>query len=130
MKYLIAIVLVFAFTVQSAFAEDIVHVKKGDAAPYDGYLLDQEKANKVRDQALDNEGLVKTNESLNKSIILYKSNQDLLTQENDILLKKDIELTKTLNDTRTTSDWVKVGYFVLGVVVVSAGVYGASHLSR
>ena len=47
-----------------------------------------------------------------------------------MLLNQNIELTKTLNDTRETSDWVKVGYFVLGIAVTGAAVYGASKLSK
>lgn len=130
MKLLIASILVFTLTIQSALANQSVELDKGQPAPYPGVLLDKEKSKEIRDELIEKDGLVKTNESLNKSIQLYRSNEDLQNQKSDILLKQNIELTKTLNDTRSVSGWEKVGFFILGVAITSAAVYGASKLAR
>jgi hypothetical protein len=133
MKLLIAAILLFSFTVQSALANDAITVKEGQVVtkPFDGgTLMDKEMAEKVRDELIEKDYLEKTNESLNKTIILHRSNEEILTNQKGILLNQNIELTKTLNDTRSVSGWEKVGYFVLGVVVTSAAVYGAARLAK
>lgn len=130
MKLFITSLILLAFTIQSALADQSVNINKGEKAPYTGVLLDQEKAEKLRDELIEKDALVKTNESLNKSIILYKSNEEILSGQKDMLLKQNISLTETLNDTRTTSDLVKVGYFVLGVAVTGLAVYGAAKIAK
>jgi len=129
-KLFLTSLLIFAFTIQCALANQSVELDKGQLAPFPGTLLDKETANKVKNELIEKDALVKTNESLNRSIKLYKDNQDILGDQKDMLIKQNIELTKTLNDARDTSDWVKVGYFVLGVVVTGAAAYGASRLVK
>lgn len=133
MKLLIATILLFAFTIQSAFADNVVTVKEGYVVPkeyHQGTLMDKEKAEKVRDELIDKDTLKKTNDSLNKSILIYKSNEEIFNNQKDMLIKQNIALTETLNDSRETSGWVKVGYFVLGIAVTSAAVYGAAKLAK
>lgn len=130
MKILIASILIFVFTVQSALANQAVELDKGQPAPYPGTLLDKEKSKEIRDELIEKDGLVKTNESLNKSINLYKSNEEILGKQKDLLLNQNIELTKVLNDTRSMNGWERVGFFILGVAITSAAVYGASKLAR
>jgi len=126
-------ILVFAFTVNTALADQAVTVRAGDVIKpeYDrGTLFDREKAEKVKDELIEKDGLVKQVESYDKTIKLYRSNEEILNGQKDMLLKQNIELTKTLNDTRETSDWLKIGYFVLGIGVAGIAVYGASRLSK
>lgn len=130
MKLFITTLLIFAFTIQCAIADNAVELDKGQPAPFPGTLLDKETSQKVKNDLIERDALKSTNESLNRSIKLYKDNQNILHDQKDMLLNQNIELTKTLNDTRETSDWVKVGYFVLGIVITGAGVYGASKLSK
>lgn len=127
MKALIILMLLIA---QPVFADTAQNISKGQPAPYDGVIMDKERSEKVRDELIDKDALVKTNESLNKSIKLYQSNEDILNGQKQLLLNQNIELTKTLNDTRETSTLTKVGFFLLGVAVTSAAVYGATRLAK
>lgn len=111
-----------------AFADQAQSIKLGQPAPYDGTIMDKEKSEKIRDQLIERDAFEKQNQSYEKSINLYKTNETLYRGENDMLLHQNIDLTKTLNDQRTTSDWVKVGYFVLGIVITAAAVKGAASL--
>lgn len=133
MKTIITSLLIATLTVQSAFADQAVTVKTGDVVSpaYDrGTLLDREKAEKIKDELIEKDGLVKQVESYDKTIKLYRSNEDILNSQKDMLVKQNIELTRTLNDTREMSDWTKIGYFVLGVGIAGLGVYGASRLAK
>lgn len=133
MKIFIATILIFLFTIQTAIADTAITVKTGDtvAKEYDGGLLmDKEKTTKIKQELIEKDGLVQLNESLNKSIKLYRSNEDILLEQKDTVLKQNIELSKTLNETRTVSGLEKVGYFILGVAVTGAAVWGASKLAR
>lgn len=125
MKKLIALILLIS---TPAFADQALPIKSGQPAPYDGVVLDNEKANKVKDQLIERDEFEKLNQSYQKSIDLYKANEVIYSQENSLLLNSNVNLSKELSNSRGTSDWVKVGYFVLGIAVVSAGVYGASRL--
>ena len=128
-KILICITLISLIST-NCYADQAVEVKKGDIVPYDGSLLDREKANKIRDELIEKDGLVRTNESLNKSIQLYRSNELIYNDQKKLLLDQNIELTKTLNDTRETSTFTKVLYFLGGVALTGAAVYGASRLVK
>lgn len=130
MKLAVTTLLVFAFTIECAIADTAVNINKGEPAPYTGVLLDLEKAEKIRDELIDKDTLQKTNESLNKSILLYKSNEEILSNHKNLLLNQNMELTKTLNDTRETSGWVKAAYFVLGMAATGAAVHFATKLTR
>lgn len=133
MKLLIAVILVFAMTIQAALADSAITVKEGFVVPKEynqGTLMDKDKAEKVRDELIEKDVLQKTNDSLNKSLLIHRSNEDILNNQKDMLIKQNIALTETLNDSRETSGWVKVGYFVLGIAVTSAAVYGAAKLAK
>lgn len=129
MTKIIAILLI----IKQAYAGSAITVRTGDVVKpefNEGTLLDKEQANKIKDQLIERDSLEKQNNSFEKSIELYKKNEKLYQDENSLLLNRNIELTKTLNDTRQTSDLVKVGYFLLGVTVTGLAVYGASRLTK
>lgn len=129
-KWIIATVLVLALSIQSAYGGQISDVKKGQPAPHDGVLFDPDEANKVKRDLIDKDTLEKINESYKKSMDLYKSNEEILQDQKKRLMDQNVELTRTLNDTRQTSDLTKILYFVLGVTLTGAAVYGASRLNR
>ena len=127
MKKFIAILLILS---QPAFADQALPIKLGNPAPFDGTILDKEKAEKVKDQLIDADACKLENDSFQKSVDLYKNNQVIYNQENSLLLGRNVELSKALSEAKETSDWTKIGYFALGIIVVSAGVYGASRLGK
>lgn len=127
MKFILILLLIVS---QPAFADTAINVSKGEIVPYEGTLMDKERSKKIRDELIDKDALEKTNESLNKSILLYKANEEQYMGQKKLLVDQNIELTKVLNDTRETSGWLKVGYFVLGMAVTGLAVYGATKLAK
>jgi hypothetical protein len=127
---LISLLLIISTT---ANAGNAITVKTGDVvspAFNEGTLVDKDQANRIKDQLVERDGLSKENESYKKSIDLYKSNEVIYLDQKGMLLKQNIELTKTLNDTRETSNWTKIGYFVLGVAVTGLAVSAAVKLTK
>lgn len=132
-KIITTLSLVSFLMTSVCYADNVIKVQTGHVVTKEyneGVLMDREKADKVRDELIEKDALVKTNESLNKSLILYRSNEDILNGQKKLLLDQNIELTKTLNDTRETSTLVKVGYFIGGVALTGLAVYGATRLAK
>lgn len=126
MKKLITLLLLIS---SPAFADSAITVRTGDVVgpSFDkGTLLDAPQARKIQDQLIERDALQKENESFQRSVELFKENQKLYQEENTLLLNRNIEVTRALNDARSTSDWVKGLYFVLGLGVM----YGGYHLAK
>ncbi len=126
MKKLIAILLILS---TPAYADNAITVRTGDVVTKEfdqGTLLDKGQANKIKDELIEKDGLVKENESFKKSVDLYESNKKLYQEENALLLNRNIQLTETVNSTRTTSTLEKIGYVLLGAAMI----YGGSRLTR
>lgn len=130
MKKLILMLMLVSLIPVSSFANQAYDIKAGQPAPVDGVLFDKEKANEIKNELIEKDGLVRTNNSLNKTIELQTKNNELTNQTNEILMGRNLELTKSLNDSRETSTFTKVLYFVGGVVITGAAVWGATRLNR
>lgn len=128
MKKLVALLLILS---TPAYADNAITVHTGDVVSKEfneGTLLDKGQANKLKDQLIERDGFEKQNESYKKSVELYKTNEAILYNQKDTLLNQNMELSKTLNDTRTTSNWERFGYVLLGVAITAVAVKGASSL--
>jgi hypothetical protein len=130
MKKFIALLMILS---TPAFADPVhaIKVHTGDIVTpqYDqGTLLDAPQATKLTNQLIDADACTKENESFQKSVDLYKANQVIYNQENSLLLSRNVELSKTLNEAKSTSNWEKVGYFALGIAATSLAIYGAKQL--
>ena len=66
----------------------------------------------------------------NKSIDLYKKNEDVQNQKVNILLEQNDKLAKSLGDARSVSTFERVAWFIGGMLVTSAAVFGASKLAK
>lgn len=112
----------------SALAQDAVDLTKGQPAPMDGTLMSKAKAKKIQQELIEADNLQDQNDSLNKSVGLYKANEQNYLDQNKLLLNQNVELTKTVMSTRETSEITKAFWFFTGIVVTGAAVYGASRL--
>lgn len=104
-------------------ADTAVYLPKGSTTPFDGYLIDQEKADKVRNNKIDLD-------TANKIIESYK-NEELFWQER-LKNSRDSEqaMAKRLVDMQDNSVFSKVGYFVLGAAAATLVAYGAARAVR
>ena len=125
MKF-IAILLLIS---QTAMAGNAITVKTGDVvspAFNEGTLLDKEQANKIKDQLIERDGFERENQSYKRSIELYDKNSVIYQNQNDLLLNRNIQLTESLNKSRTTSTLELIGYMALGALII----YGGSRVTR
>lgn len=122
MKTLIAIIILSLNA--TSFAEETVkYIDQGTPAPFSGYLMNDERAKRVRDISIDLESTKKINA--------------LLTEEKGILTQRLTEskehidyLSKELISTRDMSFLPKAGYFLLGAVLTGLVSYGAAKAIR
>ena len=101
-------------------------LKKGQAAPFDGVLVTNEQANKIKDALIDNDGLKKINEYQATTIDLQKKNADVDAQKITLLSQQNDKLSTTLESTRQFNTWEKVLFIGLGIVAAGVGAYAFS----
>lgn len=116
-------ILLITCLVTPAFADQSVLLDKGTPAPFSGFLLDKEKAGKVRLLDLDYQESLKTQGYLKADNDLYVKRLENMTTEND-------RLAKQVQDSRTTGIWSTIGIFLLGSAATIAMTYGVSHAIR
>ena len=110
-----------------AHADEAIVINKGQAAPFTGLLLTEEKANTVYND-LNKYKLL--NESLEKTVVLYKQNEDLYDKKITVLLEQNDKLAENLQQARSTSNWEKVLWFTLGFFSVGLGIYGVKTITK
>lgn len=115
MKYT-TLILILSLSIP-AFAEDSIYLEKEQKAPYSGILLPKEKVQELRVNT-------ELKESLERSIILYKQNEEIY-QKNQTLL---IEQNQSLIKSRGMTDLEKVLWLVGGVLLTGISVWGAGQL--
>lgn len=122
-KSIIYLILLTYSISRFAIAETDPHFEnKGYTLTQDSWVFSPDKAKSVRDRLIDLETTSKINESLNKSLELYKSNEQLQQNKINLLLEQNDKLAVRLNDSQSLNNWEKFGLFVLGIVAtVGAG---------
>lgn len=91
----------------------MVYVEKDRPAPFSGYLMNQERVERVRNISLELSSQQKIN--------------DLLKQENSMLLEK---YNAYKQPPKEQSMVEKVGYFLLGVGVTTIAVFGVKKATQ
>lgn len=117
-----AIILSLCLTMSSICGADncdVAPIKKGAAAPCDGYFFNKEAENQA-EQARDNVDVYR------KLAIEETSKANLLQDENDVLQKRlniYVQESKSLSQEKaksdTTESLLRIGYFSLGVIVTA-----------
>lgn len=123
LKKTIAFLLLLTYSSVYSFADQVSELKKGQPAPYDGILLDQEKANKAANILLERDLLKELNASYEKTMNLYKINTEHIKHQNNILLEQNDKLALQLKESQSLNTWERIGLVTLGVLItVGAGI--------
>jgi hypothetical protein len=119
MKYSLILLLISNL----ALADDAKYLRQNDLAPFSGYLISPEKAEKIRLMDID----------LNTSRKIVEG----LNEENQILdlrlkaAKDHIDFqAKELVEARDQGFFTKTGYFLLGAIITGLISYGAAQAYR
>lgn len=118
----LSIILITLLSLNS-FAQNAVHLNKGDSAPFEGNLLTIETTKQLYDDSLEKS-------SLQKQLDLTNSNNNLLSQEKQILLDQNQKLVQTDMAERSLTNWERVGYFAGGILLTALAVKGAMSLKQ
>lgn len=113
-----------------AYAEDPVLLQKNDPAPYAGFLLSRETLQPLYNAVLERDNYKAVNESLKTSLTLEQSNNTRKDNQIDILLQQNDKLAKATYDSQSMNNWVKVGYFIGGILVTGLAIKGLHEVYR
>lgn len=113
-----------------SFAQDIVVLKKGEPAPFDGVFFSKEAEVKLRQVALDKQALEKQNLTLKDLAVFYEDQSNIMRQRISVQQDQNINLSKQLYDQRSGNFWENAMYFGIGVFVTGAMSYAAFQIYR
>lgn len=120
MKHLLILILALS---NVCYADQSTLLEKDQKAPYTGYLLDQDKAEKVHAMSLNYQEALDNEKYLTDTNAIYVKRIELVSTEND-------KLAKQVAEQRDSSIWSKLGFFVLGAAVTTGLAFGLSRATR
>lgn len=123
MKLFTILIMVLTAYPLNALSDEVIHLDKDQKAPYEGFLFDREKAEKVRILDIGLKSQVKINSILTDENGIYEERLTNLREQNS-------NLSKSLIEERSSSIWSKLGFFILGAAVTTGVVYGVSKATR
>lgn len=103
-------------------------MKRGELVPRDGLLFSIPKADEVRKQVIEKEGLEQTKKSLENSLSITQHSYEIEQEKTSILTKRNDDLAQRLQESQHMSDWAKFFWFAAGVVGTSAAAWGLSRI--
>lgn len=107
---------------------DVVLIEKGVETPFKGYLFPPDKALNFRKQLLELDQLKGLESSYEKSVELYKKNEDITNFKINTLLIQNDKLSDALYKQKDRDVWSDRIWFVLGIAITGTSVYLATRL--
>jgi hypothetical protein len=116
-------ITIFSFLLcQTSSADDPYFAQKNHVLPQDSWVFSPDKTKEVRNKLIDGETYFKLNESLSKSIELYKNNEEIQQNKVNLLLEQNDKLAQRLASSQSLNNWERFGLFFLGIAAtVGAG---------
>lgn len=108
--------------------KDVVLLEKGTEAPFKGYLFPEHKVLKIRQELIELDNLKLIEKSYQRSIDLYKDNEEAMTFKVNALLEQNDKLSDALYKQKDRDSFETRLWFVLGMTVTGLAVYGAGQL--
>ena len=120
------LIILLLLTFNTAFAQDIIPIKKGQPSPIDGFVISKKANEKIIE---DREKLERKNIQLKDLSVLQDQSITDLKSHRDTLSRHNAELRESLR-AKPTGFWQKTGYFVLGALITGAIGYGTVRALR
>lgn len=124
------ILLIFSTTVRSSFADQAISLNKGDAAPFSGVLMDQEKSNLIKNQLQERDLFEKIIASQTTSINLLRQNGEYSEKKVGLLLDQNDKLAERLQSAQGLNNWERLGLVVLGIAMTVGAGYAIKQVTK
>lgn len=121
------VILTIVMTISNSSAQEAIVLYEGKPAPYTGLLLPEAKALELYNDIHKYKLL---NESYERSIVLYKGNEELMNKKTQMLLEQNDKLAESLQKARNVGNWEKILWFGLGFLSVGMGIYGVKTITK
>lgn len=115
MKTLISLIIVVISL--NCLAEDAVFLEKDQKSPFSGYLLPEETVKNLRNDSLEKD-------SLKIQLDLTNKNNQLLSQEKQLLLDQNFKLIEAGTKDHNLNTLEKIVYFAAGILTVGLAIKG------
>lgn len=122
------ILLTFSVTIKAE--NDVVSIKKGEAAPFAGILFTEDKANQVRIEVLEQQKLRYMVQSRDEKLGIFSTRIELKDEEIELLRKQNLRIYNQNKTNSSVGTIERIVWFGLGIMVTGAAVYGARGLSK
>lgn len=119
MKKLITLLLLMSFSAVAA-DEPTITLNKNDFAPFDGFLINKERGQRISWLQIDYDTLKKIDDLKDQEIQTLNQNLVNVKQENQ-------DTKKELNDSNNLNSWKQLGCFTLGVLTAVATAFAINH---
>lgn len=129
-KKLLLIFLTFLIIANNCYAQDVIILDKDKPAPFHGYLFPDDKALKFKQDLVELDALRAMEASYEKSINLYKKNEELFDYKVNVLLEQNDKLADALYKQKDRNTWENFGWYFLGVVSIGLGAYAGLRAVR
>lgn len=102
-----SLIVLLSYSISALADDSVLSISKGTPAPFDGYLINQERAERFRALSIELD-------FTNKSLDIVKQQNKLLTEQLDLSSKHMIDLNKQITEAKDNSLLSKIGMFILG----------------
>lgn len=122
------IFLIIVSLINNLFAKDVLPIKKGEQAPFDGVVFTTKKAQDVRKELIEKDQLKIFNETLREQIQI--KNEIITNKEKQVVLleNQNTKLAEELENEKKTKTTERIIWFGLGVLATGVAAYGTSKL--
>lgn len=107
---------------------EVVFIQKDTEAPFTGYLFTPNNASKIKAELIQLDYYKQLELSYEKSIDLYKKNEDIYNFKVNTLLEQNDKLADALYKSKDRDTWENRFWFVAGIFVTGSAVYLATKL--
>jgi hypothetical protein len=123
MKYLLTWFLSLTIANSTCYAQNVVHVAKGQACPFTGTLLTDKQAALIAKELTDCDKVKLINQDLQKEVGFYQQNETIYLKEISEVRAQNTSLDTALTKANQNNFWRNALWFGLGFVVSGLTVY-------